>query len=240
MTSKVLSILILGGENSAEAYSGHSVRGGSRGYVPQLVGKLQQEGWQVHIECHAPVDIHVALPLLQRLNLNRFDLILLELGHTRLQQPASAGFSGYSPSYSHTQFDRIRSYGIVAALRLLAAIGQIGLLREIEAQLANLVYYLQPYRRRLVLLTPMPHPQPVTNWLRQRGQDLFVQYGRRHMIPVFDTTMVVGEGDEFFVDAYQGQLSPVAGDLLGQTLFEYIQTNALLPARPELRQRRGY
>jgi|GEM_PF-3725418 len=225
MTSKVLSILILGGENSAEAYSGHSMRGGSRGYVPQLVGKLQQVGWQVHIECHAPVDIHVALQLLQRLNLNRFDLILLELGHTRLQQP-----------------DRFNSswFGKVAALQLLASIGQIGLLRETEAQLADLVYYLQPYRRRLVLLTPLPHPNPLTNWLRQKGQALFRQYGRRHMIPVFDTTTVISQGEEFFVDAQLGQLSPVAGDLLGQTLFEYIQTNALLPARPELRQRRGY
>ncbi len=221
MTSKVLSILILGGENSTEAYS---AGGGSRGYVPQLVGKLQRVGWQVHIECHAPVDIHVALPLLQQLNLNRFDLILLELGHSRLQRPDTFNAS---------------SHGKLAALRLLAAIGQIGLLREVEAQLANLVFYLQPYRRRLVLLTPLPHPNPVTNWLRRKGQALFRQYGRRHMIPVFDTTTVIGQGEEFFVDAQLGQLSSVAGDLLGQTLFEYIQTNALLPARPELRQRRG-
>ena len=63
------------------------------------------------------------------------------------------------------------------------------------------------------------------------------------MIPVFDTAAVLGRGEEFFTDTQPGQLScghlsPVAGDLLGQALFDYIQTNALLPARPELRQRR--
>ena len=88
MTSKVLSILIVGGENSAEVYSNHSSGSGSRGYVPQLVRQLGRVGWQVQVECHAPIDVHNALPLLQQLNLNRFDLILLELGHTRLQKPA--------------------------------------------------------------------------------------------------------------------------------------------------------
>ena len=86
MTSKVLSILIIGGENSAEVYSGCSPSGGSKGYVPQFVRQLQRIGWQVQVECHAPIDIHMALPLLQQLNLNRFDLIILELGHTRLQR----------------------------------------------------------------------------------------------------------------------------------------------------------
>jgi hypothetical protein len=111
-------------------------------------------------------------------------------------------------------------------------------LREITMKLNELFYHIQPHRRRLVVLTPLPHPHPVSNWLRQKGQELFGQQGRRHLVPVFDTATVIGRGEEFFADSQQGQLSPVAGDLLGQTLFDYIQTNALLPARPELRQRR--
>ncbi|MCY7356428.1 MAG: hypothetical protein LH609_02985 [Rudanella sp.] len=268
MTSKVLSILIVGGENSAEAFSGHSTGNASRGYVPQLVRQLQHAGWQVQVECHTPVDIHVALPLLQRLNLNRFDLILLELGHTRLQQPDSFSDLLRSPTYDSfinphvksmtmhdiaTQcgrgrtgscpagsrlFDRVQSGMKLITLRSLAAVRRVGRLREIEAQLTDLLYYMQPYRRRLVMLTPMPHPQSVNNWLRQKGRDLFGQFGRRHMIPVFETALVIGRGEEFFANPEQGQLSPVAGDLLGQTLFDYIQINALLPARPELRQPR--
>ncbi len=269
MTSKVLSVLIIGGENSAEIYSGCSASSGSRGYVPQLVRQLQQVGWQVQIECHTPVDIDVALPLLQQLNLNRFDLILLELGHAQLQQPAifnellrPSAYGSFTQnakpitikdmatkcSHDHTEqqssnktlINKLLSQSKLGILQLLASVGRVGRLLEIKAQLTDLLYYMQPYRRRLVLLTPLPHPHPVSNWLRKRGQGLFSQHGRRHMIPVFDTATVIGRGEEFFADSDQGYLSPVAGDLLGQTLFDYIQSNALLPARPELRQRRGY
>ena len=272
MTSKVLSILIVGGENSAEVYPNHSSGDGGWGYVPQLVRQLGRVGWQVQVECHAPIDVHNALPLLQQLNLNRFDLILLELGHTRLQKPAVfsdlfrvSAYDSFAPNgtpltvsdiathcnCTHTDhppvandlFSKLLSYGKLATLRLLAPLCRVGRLREIGAQLTDLLCYVQPYRRRLVLLTPFPHPEPVCNWLRQKGQQLFGQYGRRHMIPVFDTAAVLGRGEEFFTDTQPGQLScghlsPVAGDLLGQALFDYIQTNALLPARPELRQRR--
>jgi hypothetical protein len=266
MISKVLSILIVGGENSAELYAGQS--GTNRGYIPQFVRQLQRVGWQVQVECHAPIDIHVALPLLQRLNLNRFDLILLELGHTQLQHPAV--FSDLFQSVAHdsldfdahllsntdiatncsqnnrtdlkpihnTLFSKLLAQSKLLTLRLLASVRRVGRLRDVEAQLTDLFYYLQPYRRRLVMLTPLPHPQPVSNWLRQKGRILFGQQGRQHMIPTFDTATVVGRGDEFFSDQTYGHLSAVAGDLLGQTLFDYIQNNALLPARPELRQRR--
>ncbi len=221
----------------------------------------------MQVECHTPVDIHVALPLLQRLNLNRFDLILLELGHTQLQESTifsdllrSSTYDSFNPNVkamsmqeiatqcSHRRtgsqpqgsrlLNKVQAGLKLIALRSLAAIRRVGRLREIEAQLTDLLYYLQPYRRRLVMLTPLPHPQSVNNWLRQKGQDLFGQYGRRHMIPVFETALIIGRGEEFFAHPEQGQLSPVAGDLLGQTLFDYIQINALLPARPELRQRR--
>lgn len=264
MTPKVLSILIIGGENSAEVYSGCLESGGSKGYVPQFVRQLQRIGWQVQVECHAPIDIHIALPLLQRLNLNRFDLIILELGHTRLQGANAlsellrpSAYTSCKPNEKpvNTQNvaatcnnglsrpnpgDRGLSQLKLGILQLMDSIGKVGRLLEIKAQLTDLLYYVHPHRRRLVILTPLPHPQPITNWLRKKGQYLFGQLGRRHMIPVFDTATVIGQSEEFFTNANQGHLSPVAGDLLGQTLFDYIQNNALLPAHPELRQRRGY
>lgn len=267
MTSKVLSILIVGGENSAEVYSGYSAGSFSRGYVPQLVRQLQRVGWQVQVECHAPIDIHVALPLIQQLNLNRFDLIVFELGHSRLQHPtvfsdllrpssyASLAAKAKTISINNiatrcsrgltsqrvgdkTIIDRFLAHSKMSLLQLLASVGRVGRLLEIKAQLTDLLYYMQPYRRRLVMLTPLPHPQPVSNWLRKKGRELFGQLGRRHMIPILDTATVIGRGEEFFTDLDQGHLSSVAGDLLGQTLFDYIQNNALLPAHPELRQRR--
>jgi hypothetical protein len=269
MTPKVLSILIIGGQASAGIGLESMLQARSGSYVPQLVRQLQYVGWKVQIECHAPVDIDVAQPLLCQLNLNRFDLILLELGHARLQHPPS--FGTLLRAHNYDPFDpkaRILSVGDIATrcsqnrisqspvknrlvntvldyvklatLQLLSLMGRIGRVNEVNEQLTDLLYYLQPYRRRLVLMTPLPHPQLVANWLRQKGQQLFWHHGRRNMIPVFDTTTVLGTGEEFFTTNQEGNLSPVAGDLLGQTLYDYIQNNALLPARPELRQRRGY
>ena len=248
MTSKVLSVLIVGGTNSAETYLGHpSACSGSSGYVSQLARQLKRAGWQVHIESHTPIDIHMALPLIRQINLNRFDLILFELGHTQLQEPAVFGdlFRASAPATHHNQrwvnskpTGRLLSQAKLTTLRLLNLIGRVGRLQQLETQLTDLLYYVQAHRRRLVLITPLTHPQQVSNWIRQEGRQLFKKYGRHYMIPVFDTATVIGQGDEFFTDFGHGQLSLVAGDLLGQMLFDYIQTNALLPARPELRQRR--
>ncbi|TAE23829.1 MAG: hypothetical protein EAZ91_21280 [Cytophagales bacterium] len=223
MTTKKLSVLIIGGEASIDlnrpwAFDGPGTAI-SGGYVPRLIEQLQREGWQVHTESHAPLDLNVTLPLLQRLNLNRFDLVILQLGHSQLEMADTSRWP----------------LGWIALL-----LGQIGLFRNVNAQLTDLLFYLQPFRRRLVMLTPLPHPQSVNQWLRNKGRDLFLKHGRRHMIPVFDTSVILGNGEEFFAQPTGDTLSPTAGDLLGQSLFDYIQVNALLPARPEQRQRRGY
>lgn len=229
MIPKVLSILILGGSASSGA-NGFSMPHG-HGYVPRLLEQLQRAGWQVQIECHTPVDLDRIQPVLQGLNLSRFDLILLELGHTRLTIP--------QPSNTNRLGAFIRSAGRLMALRLLNWTNRVPQLRNTDACLLDLLYYMQPCRHRLVLLTPFPHPQSVSHWLRMRGRDLFWKHARRTMIPVFDTTLVLGRGEEFFADEQQGNLSGVAGDLLGQSLFDFIQVNTLLPARPERHQRRG-
>jgi hypothetical protein len=229
MIPKVISILILGGSASSGA-NGFSMPHG-HGYVPRLLEQLKRAGWQVQIECHSPVDLNLALSVLHRLNLSRFDLILLELGHQQLTIP--------QPSNTDQLGAFVRSAGRLMALRLLNWANCVPQLRQVDSLLLDLLYYLQPCRHRLVLLTPFPHPQSVSHWLRMRGRDLFWKHARRTMIPVFDTNLVLGQGEEFFADEQQGYLSGVAGDLLGQSLFDFIQINTLLPARPERHQRRG-
>lgn len=269
MTPKILSILVIGGEASSEhgpVWMPSALAAPTRrcGYIPRLTQQLQRAGWHVQIETHSPVDIDVALPLLHKLNLNRFDLIVMELGHARLRDtkarnllrnehrhmPDTKAMSMSDIALRCTQnqpqrleerrLTKLTSFIRLSLLRAFDLLNQVGRLREVNGQLTDLLQYLQPHRRRLILLTPLPHQQPVSHWLRQKGRDLFWQHGRRSMIPVFDTHGVIGTGEEYFVGNSQNELSATAGDLLGQTLFDYIQINALLPARPELRQRRGY
>jgi hypothetical protein len=250
MKQQKVSILVIGGNVSA----GVNVKP-RQSYVSHLLYRLQQAGWTARVELHTPVGLDSALSLLYRLNLNRFDLIILQLDHACLQHSAGEiqhsalafaqanglntcagvaaeyGFDVDKTSFLQRIQVRLSDWVTLAKLRLNHALGQSTALECVDIRLEDLLYYLEPFRRRLVLMTPLPHLHPVSSWLRQQGRWLFRQQGRNHLIPVFDTASVIQERSEFFSDEQQGHLSSVAHDLLGLALYEFVQINALLPER---------
>ncbi|WP_019988427.1 hypothetical protein [Rudanella lutea] len=250
MKQQTVSILIIGGDASA------AINLKSRqGYVSRFVHQLQQAGWEARVELHTPVSLDTALPLLYRLNLNRFDLIILQLDHATLQHPitqkAITAATPATVSGVYADNTMASQYGFASApvaaqprwwspwvewatlgkLKLRKALNRSQPLETVEARLEDLLYYLEPFRRRLVVMTPMPHLHPISGWLRRQGRWLFRQLGRQHLISVFDSASVIQERAEYFDDNTRGNLSSVAHDLLGQALYEFIQINALLPER---------
>ncbi|RYD93081.1 MAG: SGNH/GDSL hydrolase family protein [Sphingobacteriales bacterium] len=77
-------MLVIGG---CHTY-GYGVRPG-QSFVEQFGRRLEQIGAYVEIDYYTPFDLPVAASLVRNLNLDQYDLILLQLGNYRLQHPSA-------------------------------------------------------------------------------------------------------------------------------------------------------
>ncbi|MBO0935583.1 hypothetical protein J2I47_03380 [Fibrella sp. HMF5335] len=92
------------------------------------------------------------------------------------------------------------------------------LARKLRQQLSVVLGHLHPVRNRTFLLTPLPQRNRYFRRIRQRTICLAV--ARVWGIPCFDTTDILGSGEEFFQADAREDLSAVAHELLGSELYQ--------------------
>ncbi len=92
--------------------------------------------------------------------------------------------------------------------------------REVRQQLSILLGHLHQVRGRTCLLTPLP--QRGRSFRRTQQRSICLDVARNWGIPCFDTTDILGAGDEFFQAGAQEDLSAVAHELLGSELYEVV------------------
>ena len=244
MATQQVKILIIGGKQA----QGNGLRAG-QSFVEQLVRRIEQTGQRAFIEYHVPIDLHMATSILYYLNVHRYDLIVLQMGHQYLQQPFAlrslltyhshkpawlADGSSYIATQDMAQIpDGIALKSSISSqisnklkaffLKSLNAIKRIGRLRDLIFHLSDTLHYLQPYNHKVILMTPFPHQEPVSNWLRQEGRKLFQNMGKAYGTPVLDTHELILPSDEYFLFDDPDQLSAVGHELIGSALYDVYQ-----------------
>ncbi|RRB04124.1 SGNH/GDSL hydrolase family protein [Larkinella rosea] len=242
-----MRMLVIGG---CHTY-GYGLRPG-KSFVEQFGRRLQQVGEQVNIDYFTPFDLPLAGSLVRQLDLDSYELIVLQLGNYRLQHPSAftnllkkhqhtilQPRAGQPPkpaslealrSHSHVPFpDRpsmlkqIKSVVKLLTLKVMAQVGQVGRLTEMQQQLADLLHYLQPHRRKVVLLTPFPHLDMVSRWLREQGRALFRQIGQQKGVHVLDTHLYICPQKQYFMTDDSGHLNAIGHELIGLYLFDFYQ-----------------
>ncbi|GAB3923685.1 SGNH/GDSL hydrolase family protein [Larkinella terrae] len=242
-----MRMLIIGG---CHTY-GYGLRPG-KSFVEQFGRRLQQVGEQVSMDYYTPFDLPLAGSLVRQLDLDSYDLIVLQLGNYRLQHPSAFANllkkhqqiilkpgAGQRPkpanlgalrSHSPVPFPnppstlkRIKSAFKLLTLKAMAQVGQVGRLTEMQQQLTDLLHYLQPHRRKVVLLTPFPHLDMVSRWLRERGRDLFRQIGQQQGVHVLDTHLYICPEKQYFLTDDSGHLNTIGHELIGLYLFDFYQ-----------------
>lgn len=244
MATQQVKILIIGGKQA----QGNGLRTG-QSFVEQLVRRIEQAGQRVFIEYHVPIDLHMATSILYYLNVHRYDLIVLQMGHQYLLQPFAfrsfltyhshkpAWLSDGSPRFVMQDIpqttDSLALKSTISSqlgnklkallLKSLNAIKRIGCLRDLIFHLSDTLHYLQPYNHKVILMTPFPHQEPVSNWLRQEGRKLFKNMGNAYGMPVLDTHELIQPSDEYFLVDDPDQLSAVGHELIGSALYDVYQ-----------------
>lgn len=215
MAAKTQHILVIGGP----AAGGLGVKPG-QGFVEQFVRRLVQSGQRVQVEYHTPLDIESANLVLPRLSGSRYDLILLELGHSFLLRPSVV--SGSSGTLVRA-FANLTTSLRVNWLRARQLFSQVTPLKQLEIRLAILLKQLRPFRHKVILLTPIPHREPVAQWLCERSRPLFQTVGEQHGISVFDTHLLIRSQSEYFLDNDPRLLSAVSHEIIGSYLHAFYQ-----------------
>ncbi|MGM9506103.1 hypothetical protein ACS5NO_00185 [Larkinella sp. GY13] len=245
-----MRMLVIGG---CHTY-GYGVRPG-QSFVEQFGRRLEQIGAYVEIDYYTPFDLPVAGSLVRNLNLDQYDLILLQLGNYRLQHPSAfktllknrmqaagpkpgpikwttpvriATLRSQSqapfPTGPNTLGKRLKTGIKIMALKALDMTRNVERLNEVGQQLSDVMHALHAHRRKVVLLTPFPHLDPVTYWLRQRGRQLFCQIGRQKGVSVLDTHLYIRAQKQYFITGDLGHLNAIGHELIGLYLYDFYQT----------------
>ncbi|GAB2584955.1 SGNH/GDSL hydrolase family protein [Spirosoma areae] len=82
---------------------------------------------------------------------------------------------------------RLRRWGKQATLKLAHRFGRIERLAYMERMLTEMLMYLNPYRKRVILVTPMPVQDKLMNQLRRMASAMFVKQAQAADATVIDS-----------------------------------------------------
>lgn len=212
-------------------------------YVGQLTRRLVREGLRLTVECHAPLSLTAMTELLPRLPLQQYDLIVLQPGHADLQASVlrSALFSGLSadeasadrnPQAGFSWLNQLGTALLLTGLRLRSVLTGMPRLRKMRHELRMVLDGLQPCGHNVVVITPFPLPNPVGNWLRQRGRRVFLEEGYRAFMPVFDAYALLDVGDVCFLPGPAGSLNALGHELVGSALYDFFRAGVQVVGDP--------
>ncbi|GAA4416620.1 hypothetical protein GCM10023187_48210 [Nibrella viscosa] len=244
-----IHLLVIG---SCQTY-GYGLAAG-QSFVDQFIRRLEQSGQRVKADYYAPVSLQGVRYLLPKLPLNQYDVILLQAGHHELTHSLSfttllkrwqtrtelviavpadinalRNLGPIAQRQSFSEAGNWLSAGLkLALLKGIAGFGALARLNEVNSTLRNILKSLRAHRHKVILLTPLPHREPVSRWLRNRGRELFIREATQQEFSVFDTHMLIQPKEEFFITDDPAHLNAVGHELIGSRLFDFYRAEPIV------------
>ncbi|GAB3495138.1 hypothetical protein GCM10027341_12080 [Spirosoma knui] len=217
-----MNVLVIG---DGHTY-GYGLSSGQLSYVGHFIRQMSRPGRAVSVEAYAHLTPTQVLATLDRLSLNQYDLILLQLDYAT-GQPSMRHLPLPRLGRNATSPKRHWAGRAMQRLREWATIGIRALTRPRSRSLfvSALLRTLRPYRHHVLLLTPLPHRDPVEGWLRRRCRSLLLRKAGDQLFSVFDSSLVLRPHDEYFLTNDPEHLSAVSHELLGRALFDFYQSS---------------
>ncbi|MFC5411989.1 hypothetical protein ACFPMF_21880 [Larkinella bovis] len=185
-------------------------------YIDQFVQQIERSGQEVVITYFAPMALATISEVLHRVPLRRYDLIILQIANRHLRDSRLA--------LHPTRSKQLTEYLTVAKLNLLSWLRGIRPLREVRKNLLLMFKTLRYHRQRVILLTPFPHREPVSGWLRRKGSKLIKNEGRHWGFRVFDVQALIDSGEEYFIPGDRERLNAISHELIGRRLYDFYRT----------------
>lgn len=186
-----------------------------RRFTEQFARRLRQTGRPVTVTCYTPFALSAVPPLLAQIPLHRYDLIVLQVGHNALQDVREDGRKPLAQSSSNfINFLRGLTPGTLVRLRTIVRLGTV------RQELQAILNCLQPYRQNVVILTPFPHRESFSHWLRKQGQRLLIRAGKRGNMQILDVYRLIKPREEYFLSGDSAHLNASSHELIGAHLYE--------------------
>lgn len=234
-----MRILIIGDRH----VGGYGLTAGQPSFVGHFIRQISQAGRSVEVEAYVHSTISAMQSTLEKLPLERYDLILIQTGQGCADHPAGLGavFAAGSttiPDLSgdlllppHLQLipvskpqgpgEQMIEWGRFMLMKGLASLGKLPRVNTVRQELEKLLVLLKPHRHKVILLSPFPHREASIQWLRQAGKTLVMQSEVRRLFSVFDSDTVVCPREEYFLPNDTGYLNAIGHELIGLALFDF-------------------
>jgi len=223
-----MNVLVIGDEHTY----GYGLSGGKLSYVGHFIRQISRTGRAVSVEAYAHLTMAQVLSTLAQLPLNRYDLIILQLDQTLIQPAGSAldkAAGSFSPMLPYlpervqppkqmSWWNRFKSIGYG-----LLSVGQLAFSRSPRV-LSTLLKQLRPYRHSVLLLTPLPHREPLNRWLRKRCRAALLYEADEQLFSIFDADAVIRPQEEYFLTDDNEHLNAISHELLGRSLYDFYQS----------------
>lgn len=219
-----MNVLVIGDEHTY----GYGLSEGNLSYIGHFIRHISRAGQSVSVEAYAHLTMAQTIATLAQLPLNRYDLIILQLDHTLIQETTSQDSLGLSMPV----FPGPRSGSKQKNTRKIS--DQLKLVRDYllsfvfpsraTSSISVLLNQLRPYRHNVLLLTPFAHLEPIRHWLRKRGRAVLLREADKRLVSVFDTDSVIRSRDEYFLPHDKDHLNAVSHELLGRSLYDFYQS----------------
>lgn len=185
-------------------------------YIDQFVQQLERGGLEVVVTYHAPMALCTIAEVLQRVPLRRYDLIILQIANRHLRDARMV----LRPSLGDKFLEHLNAW----KLRLQSCLGNIKPLHEVYKHLSLILETLRFHRGRVILMTPFPHREPVSGWLRRKGSAILKSEGHHRGFRVFDVQALVDSREEFFITGDRERLNAISHELIGRRLYDFYRT----------------
>ncbi|MVM35733.1 hypothetical protein GO755_37305 [Spirosoma sp. HMF4905] len=239
-----MNILVIGG---CQIY-GYGLTNKENSFIDQFVYQLEELGLHPQVTSYVFLPLADIRETLMHLDLSQFDLIIIQPAHYYLQHPPTFWKlfkmpTRKVPKYAGTglktvELEALRSQsplpldstpaGLVKQTknvlkRLLLSLGnQAGLVKQllyVQHELAALLNQLQMHNQKVILLTPTPHRESISQWLRRQGRAIVINEGKRCGMTVLDTHLFIRPTGEFYLTDDPSHLNSIGHELLGRVLF---------------------
>lgn len=215
-----MKVLVIGDEHTY----GYGLTGGNLSFIGHFIRQIRQAGQPVSVDVYAHLTMAQMADTLAKLPLSQYDLIILQLDELIIQPVASeTAFPVFRLPYSLAGAKRpvARRAARPAALGTIQSLLR-SIIRPVQAwPLTSLLKQLRPYRHNVLVLTPFPHREWFSQWLRKRSRVVLIQAAEQQLFSVFDTDTVIRPRDEYFLPNDCTHLNAVSHELLGRSLFDF-------------------
>jgi hypothetical protein len=217
-----MNVLVIGDEHTY----GYGLTNGRLSFIGHFIRQIKLTGQAVSVDVYAHLTMAQVASTLAHLPLSRYDLIIFQPDQLLIQPTERDFMNAPSLTMPSLPYSLINPPGtgrktVFTGLKSLATLVRSVIKSAHTLPISVVLKQLRPYQHNVLIITPLPHQERLTRWLRLRVRALLLREAERQTVSVFDADTVIRPQEEYFLPNDADHLSAVSHELLGRSLFDF-------------------